>query len=185
VSVRYKFFDSFSSYFVTFAVVEWVDVFTRDDYRNIFVESVKHCIANKGLIVHGWVLMTNHVHMLISLQQNGVGSSLSDVMRDMKKFTAMQIIKSIKENRQESRREWMMAIFESAGRRNSNNTMYQFWQQDNHPIAVKDYAHYSKMLEYIHENAVVAGFVNTATAYPWSSAEDYANGQGKIPISIL
>jgi putative transposase len=150
----------------------------------IVVDSILHCINNKGLIVHGWVLMTNHVHMLVSLQQ-GSNNTLSDIMRDMKKYTAMQLIKNIKENPRESRKEWMVAIFEKAGKYNSNNTNYQFWQQDNHPLILNDDGKYSKALEYIHQNPVTAGLVDDSLAYPWSSAKDYAAGKGIIPITML
>jgi putative transposase len=128
--------------------------------------------------------MTNHVHMLVSLQQ-GSNNTLSDIMRDMKKYTAMQLIKNIKENPRESRKEWMVAIFEKAGKYNSNNTNYQFWQQDNHPLILNDDGKYSKALEYIHQNPVTAGLVDDSLAYPWSSAKDYAAGKGIIPITML
>jgi len=70
MSTRYKFGDEYKGYFATFAVVEWIDVFTRNEYREIFVESLSYCIKNKGLVVHAWVLMSNHVHLLISLKEN-------------------------------------------------------------------------------------------------------------------
>jgi putative transposase len=44
------------------------------------------------------------------------------------------IIKAINNNAQESRRELLMWLFEKAGKRNPNNTHYQFWQQHSHPI---------------------------------------------------
>ena len=30
-------------HFITFAVVQWVDVFSRREYADILVESLKHC----------------------------------------------------------------------------------------------------------------------------------------------
>ncbi len=184
MSTRYKFWDRHATYFVTFAVVEWVDVFTRNNYRKIVVDSIIYCINNKGLFVHGWVLMTNHVHLLISLAEDSP-VTLSDIMRDMKKYTAMHLIKNIKENPQESRKDWMLAIFEKAGKYNSNNTNYQFWKQDNHPIILNENDRYSKALEYIHQNPVTAGLVDNPTSFPWSSAKDYAGDTGMIAITVL
>ena len=184
MSIRYKFHDSYATYFVTFSVVEWIDVFTRNDYRAIVVDSICHCISNKGLVVHAWVLMTNHVHLLISLE-NEDHATLPGIMRDMKKYTAMQLIKNIRENPQESRKEWLLNMFQRAGRNNSNNTNFQFWQQDNHPITIKDDEQCSKVLAYIHNNPVKAGLVDQATDYPWSSARDYIIGKGKIPVAII
>ena len=48
----YKIRDKSAIHFITFAVVEWVDVFTRKQYAEIVVESLKYCQSNKGLIVY-------------------------------------------------------------------------------------------------------------------------------------
>jgi hypothetical protein len=56
-------------------------------------------------------------------------NNLSEIVRDFKKFTSKKILKSIEENIQESRREWMIWMMESAGKKNSNNVDFQFWQQ--------------------------------------------------------
>lgn len=39
----YKIIDQGAMYFVSFAVVGWVDVFTRKEYKDIIIESLKHC----------------------------------------------------------------------------------------------------------------------------------------------
>ncbi len=66
MSNKYKFHNPEETYFVTFSIVGWVDVFTRNEYRNIILDSFNYCIKNIGFIIHAWVIMTNHVHMLIS-----------------------------------------------------------------------------------------------------------------------
>jgi len=65
MSRNYKFHDQERPYFVTFSVVRWIDVFTRREYKDIPVESLKYCIANKGLQLYAWVIMSNHVHLII------------------------------------------------------------------------------------------------------------------------
>ena len=88
----YQINDPDGIYFVTFATVEWVDVFTRQIYRDILVESLSYCRENKGLKIHAWCLMSNHLHLIIS--RNG-DQSLSEILRDFKKFTSSQILKAI------------------------------------------------------------------------------------------
>jgi putative transposase len=44
----YKITDQGAMYFVSFAVVGWIDVFTRKDYREIVIESLKYCEEKKG-----------------------------------------------------------------------------------------------------------------------------------------
>jgi putative transposase len=79
--------DQKAVHFVTFTVHQWVDVFTRMDYVNILLNSIKHCQAEKGLRVYGWVIMTNHCHFIF----DSVGEDLSDIFRDLKKFTSKKI----------------------------------------------------------------------------------------------
>ena len=88
-------------YFVSFAVVNWVDVFSRKEYRDLIIESSKYCQEKKGLVIHAWCIMSNHVHLIISTKENNV----SDVLGDFKKFTGKQILKTINEHPGESRRE--------------------------------------------------------------------------------
>ena len=66
MSRKYKFHNPDGIYFVTFAVVRWVDVFARDIYREIILDSLKYCQKGKGLQLHAYVIMTNHVHLIIS-----------------------------------------------------------------------------------------------------------------------
>ena len=156
MSSKYKFHNPDAIYFVTFSVINWIDVFTRNLYKDILIDSIKYCQKEKGLVVHGWVIMTNHVHMIIS--KNGAWV-LPDIIRDLKKFTAYKITGAIIENSQESRREWMFNLFKRAGERNSNNTNWQFWQQDNHLIELSDAKMQEQKLNYIHENPVRTGLV--------------------------
>lgn len=108
MSRNYKFHNPQGVYFVSFAVVEWVDVFTRNEYKDIIVESIDFCQKNKGLEIFAWCVMTNHVHLIIRAK---AGCVLQDILRDFKKFTSKKIINAIKENPQESRREWLLDKF--------------------------------------------------------------------------
>ena len=76
----YKFSNPDGIYFVTSAVVEWVDAFTRSHYCDIVVSSLKHCIEKKGLVLHAWVIMPNHIHLIIS--RRGEASLCSECVED-------------------------------------------------------------------------------------------------------
>ena len=144
----YKIIDQGGMYYVSFAVVAWVDVFTRRDYRDIVIESLQHCQQEKGLVIYGWCIMSNHAHLIISAKENNV----SDVLGGFKKFTSKQITKAIIEHPGESRKEWMLRIFKEAGDKNSRNVNYQFWQQDNQPKIIYTQEFAAQKLEYIHNN---------------------------------
>ena len=126
--------------------------------------------------------MTNHVHMIISRKGQ---MPLEYIMRDMKKFTSVEIIHTIEKSKVESRKAWMIKIFEEYGKTNSNNVKFQFWQQDNHPIELSSNNVIEQKLNYIHENPVKQGITNLAECYDWSSAVDYSGGKGLVEIEML
>ena len=74
MSRNYKFYNPEGIYFVTFTVVRWIDVFTRREYKDILVESLEYCIKNKGLQLYAWVIMSNHVHLIISSKGKPIGN---------------------------------------------------------------------------------------------------------------
>jgi putative transposase len=181
MSRGYKFHDQERPYFVTFSVVRWIDVFTRRVYRDILVDSLKYCIQNKGLELYAWVIMSNHVHLIIGTK----GQPMQDILRDIKRHTSKMLLKAISENVQESRRDWLLWFFEREGKQNSNNETYQFWQQGNHPIELWSNTVIDQKLDYIHNNPVTAGWVDEPEHYLYSSARDYADGKGMIEILLM
>jgi putative transposase len=101
---KYVITDQKAVHFVTFTVHQFVDVFTRELYINILLDSIKHCQQAKGLNVYAWVIMTNHTHFII----DSTNIPLSDIIRDMKKFTAKKIMNAIENNDQESQKRWLL-----------------------------------------------------------------------------
>jgi REP element-mobilizing transposase RayT len=183
MGLKYKIDDQKEFYFVTFTCIDWVDTFIRDSYRQIFIDSVKFCQKEKGLLVGAWVIMTSHVHMILGTQGK---KNLEEIIRDMKSFTSRTIRSEIEQASYESRKEWMMWHFRRAGISNSNNKDFQFWVQDNHPIQLSSADMMRQRLLYIHNNPVEAGFVTEPEHWKYSSAHDYAGGtQGLIDIVFL
>lgn len=118
MSSKYKVGEAAIPHFITFSVVGWIDVFTREYYKEIIVDSLQYCQESKGMILHAWIVMTNHMHLIVSSNSN----KIENIVRDFKKFTSKQIIKSVENNPEESRREWMLNIFRYVGGNNKNNT---------------------------------------------------------------
>ncbi len=173
MSTRYKFRDQDQLYFVSFAVVNWIDLFIRNEYKDIMLASWRHCQAKKGLEIYGWCIMSSHIHMIIGTH----GEKLGNIMRDMKKHTSIALKEAIKQHPAESRREWMLGMMKTAGEKNSQNNEFQLWQQDNHPIELFDQKILHQKLDYIHYNPVVAGIVENPEDYLYSSARDYYVGK--------
>ncbi|MES2794982.1 MAG: transposase [Bacteroidota bacterium] len=159
---KYTIIDQKAVHFLTFTVHQFVDVFTRQHYIEILINSIKHCQKEKGLRVYGWVIMTNHTHFIFDSE----GESLSDIIRDMKKFTSKKIFESIETNDQESRKRWLLWLLKK------DNNIW-FWEEGYHgeEIWTKDF--FEIKLNYVHQNPVKAGVVEKEEDYLWSSAGDY------------
>ena len=55
--------DQEKIHFITATVVDWIDVFTRKSYEDVIIESLEFCIQKKGMILYGYVIMSNHIHL--------------------------------------------------------------------------------------------------------------------------
>ena len=148
-------------------------VFTRKEYKDIVLDSIRFCQKEKGMVLYGWCIMSNHVHLILSPRNN----NLSDLLRDFKKFTSKQVIAAIQNNTTESWREWMLQIFKIEGERNSRNEGFQFWRQDNGLKECYSKSFTDQKLDYVHSNPVEAGLVDKAEEYVYSSARDYYYGK--------
>ena len=182
MSIKYKIRNQEALHFISFATVEWIDVFTRPIYKEVILDSLKYCQENKGMILYAWCLMTNHMHMILSSDGR---NKQEDIIRDFKKHTSKKCLEMIKSSSTESRRNWMLWMFQSAGKKNNNNKNYQFWRQDNHPIELSTNEMMDQKLEYIHNNPVEEGIVERPEEYLFSSARNYTGSKGLIDVYII
>ncbi len=176
----YQIRDQFAPYFLTFQVVGWVDVFSRKSYRDIVIESFKYCRENKALKIMAYVIMTNHVHVIL---QSKTGT-LSNVVRDLKRYTSNQILKQCEENF-ESRKDWMNLVFQYHARNNKRVKTKQFWTHENHAVELYDNKIFESKMEYIHDNPVRAGWVENQEDYIYSSARNYSGLFSLLEIDMI
>jgi len=170
-------------YFITFNTVDWVDVFIRPVYKQVIVHTLNHFIDNKGLIVHAWCLMTNHLHMVIQAKE---GHVIAEIEKEFKSFTTTKILEAI-DTEPEARKEWMLKRFENFGNILGLLKKYHVWQSSSSPAFI-DLKRTDILIEhfsFIHENPVRDRFVDTAADYPYSSARDYAGMKGLVKINKL
>ncbi|CAN5694464.1 hypothetical protein BH10BAC2_BH10BAC2_04710 [soil metagenome] len=117
MSRKYKFNNNDQIYFVSFAGVNWIDLFVRTEYKDVVVKSLAYCIEKKDLKLYAWCIMSSNIHLIIG----SAGNPLENIMRDLKRHTSKTLHLAIKNNAKESRREWMLLMMENAGLANSNN----------------------------------------------------------------
>jgi REP element-mobilizing transposase RayT len=183
MSTGYQIKEQDKLYYVTFQVVRWIDIFTRRTYRDIVVDSLAFCQKNKGLEIFAYVIMSNHIHLLI--RSSEVESNrLSDTVHDFKSYTAKKILEAIQTG-SESRKEWMLNLFAFSAKQHKRNEQHQLWTHENHAELVYSEKFMGQKLNYIHENPVRSGIVAKAEDYLYSSARNYAELEGVLDITKL
>ncbi len=141
----------------------------------MLLDSVEYCQQNKGLEVFGGVVMSNHCHFILRAKDE----NLSDVIRDLKKYTAKTIFKAIETNPEESRKEWLTMVL------NYNGNIW-FWEEGYHGEEVLNLEFYRCKVDYIHANPVKAGLVSREEDYLHSSAGDfYGVRKGRLELSLF
>jgi len=165
---------------MTFTIVGWIDLFSRQIYRDILLKNMQYCRQHKNLCIGGYVIMPNHVHVI---WQSKAGK-LSDVLRDFKSYSSKEFINAIM-NEPESRRDWLLHMFRFHANRTEQNKEFKIWTGDNHPEEIQSEDFMKTKLSYIHNNPVRAGWVTNAEDYVYSSASNYMNGKGLIEIDYL
>ena len=182
MSRNYKFHNPEGLYFVSFAVVYWLDVFTRNEYKDILLQSLSYCQKEKGMEIAAWCIMTNHVHLVF---RSVKGEHPSLLLGDFKRFTSKSVVKAIQDNPRESRREFLLEQFAKAAAKSSNVKEHQFWRHDNKPIELWSNKVIWEKISYVHNNPVEAGLVYRAEDYVYSSAADYADQKGLLEDVVV
>jgi putative transposase len=172
---RYKIFDNNYPYFITSTTVEWIPIFTRKPYFDIILDSMTYCRQNKGLKIFAFVIMDNHLHLLV------MGESLSNIIRDFKRHTARRII-SLAEN---DPKNWLSNQFKFYKLRHKEGSDYQVWQEGFHPKQIISEEMLRQKIDYIHYNPVRTGIVGKAEDWLYSSARNYLGMDGIVEIDLL
>ncbi|MBC7915296.1 MAG: transposase [Pyrinomonadaceae bacterium] len=174
MSFAYVVKDQQGVHFVTFTVHQWVDVFTRQTYVDELISNLQYCQKEKGLEIFAWVIMSNHCHLILRATGN---NRLSDIIRDLKKYTSKSIYRAIKENMQESRKNWLLKVLSHEGK-------VWFWEEGYPGEEIVSMEFFESKVNYIHLNPVRAGIVEKEEEYLNSSAgELYGIREGKLMLS--
>ena len=130
---------------------------------------MRYCQQHKGLEIYAFVIMSNHIHLLIRSSKG----SMSDTIPEFKSFTAKQLLQSIA-NEKKSRKDWMLNVFEFFAKKHNRKEKHQFWTHENHAEEIYSNKFIFQKINYIHKNPVRAGIVENAEDYLYSSARFYA-----------
>jgi REP element-mobilizing transposase RayT len=168
---RYKITDETPIYFITTSIHLWVPILFNESIFQILLNSLKYCRTNKGLNIHGYVIMTTHLHAIVSHQDP---QQISSVIRDFKRHTATEIKAYLASLGQYSQLFWVKIFHNKAQGEN------RVWQAGYHPVAIWSPAIFEQKLNYLHFNPVEKGFVEKPEYWKYSSARNYLLGDDSL-----
>ena len=124
-------------YFVTLTVVGGIDVFTRHEYCDLLIDNLNYCIEHKRLRVYEYAILPSRLYMIAGVEQGR--SNLPKVLRDLKSTSAKQILRAIAEHPTETRKEWLLRLFQFFANRYQNDSEHHFWQFGNQPVDLEKF----------------------------------------------
>ena len=172
----WKIYSDTTYYFFTTSTTEMYPVFVNPQYYEVITKSLSYCRINKGLGLHAYVIMPNHLHLIVSADQP---KAISSIFRDFKRHTSSEISELLqKENRQAE-----LQIFRKAANESRNEQEFKIWRRGFHPIGLNSASFFAQKFEYLHNNPVRKGYVRRAVHWVYSSARNYA-GLAEVPLEI-
>jgi putative transposase len=170
---QWKILPGVNLYYVTTTIVEWQYVFTGFRYFDVILDSLKFCVASKGLHLHAYVIMPNHAHYILSTDE---GKSLPGIMRDFNTHSSREITRLLEADS----RLQLLKVFADAARQDQRGNKYKVWQEGYHPIALGTPDFTAQKLTYLHNNPVRKGYVDLPEQWRYSSARNYVLGDDSL-----
>ena len=152
------------THFLTITIIEWIDIFTKPQYSQIIINSLKYCQKNKGLLLYEFVIMMNHIHLIARAKET---NKLSQIISDFKKHTTREILKELKKD---NRRYILNLIKNSFSKKKDYQN--QIWQRENYPEPIINERFLNEKIKYIYNNPVKKEYVAKQEDWFYSSARN-------------
>ncbi|MCF7959436.1 MAG: transposase [Pirellula sp.] len=169
---RYRFGDDAYPYFMTWTIVGWLPVFTRQESTKIIYDSWRFLQLEREFQLLGYVILENHVHLIAT------APNLAAAVKCSKSFTALQIVELLKKRNARQLLRGLAALKLP----NKKQSEHQVWQEGSHPKIIETDEMLWQKLEYIHNNPVERGYVDDPLHWRYSSARNYAGQPGLIEV---
>lgn len=154
-------------YFYTATILNWQNLFTTNEYRKVVMNSLKHLNDKQLMIVYGFVIMPNHIHLLIEIPPNIV--SPNKVQHSFMSFTGHEF-KKIMKNKEQDRLSCFLV--------SAKDRAFQFWERNPKIIPISDFNMAGDVVNYMHCNPLQSkwNLVESPEKYSYSSASYYQDG---------
>jgi putative transposase len=169
---RYKVYEPTAPHFVTCTILHWIPIFTRPETVDIVFESLNYLMQTANMRIHAYVILENHLHLV---------ARSGDIDKDMarfKSYTARKIIDHLQARK-------VTTILDQLGfckKAHKVGKEFQLWQEGIAPKQILSDAMMRERIEYVHNNPVKRGYVDSASHWRYSSARDYEGAPGLLSV---
>ena len=171
--------DEDKVYFITTTIVNFEKVFTKEKYCEILIKNIKHYQRRYRFHIYGYVIMPSHLHWIIEVDRKY--GTVSDIMRDIKKYSAWDLMEALEKDQQNR----ILEIFVVSAKQNIFQKR-KFWMSRFHDEEITNAMMFKTKLEYIHNNPVQANIVENPTDYKYSSARNYfLDDQSVLKVELV
>ena len=172
---------AFGTFFITFTCHKWLPLIDKVNGYDI-VYHWFDCIRKQGHYVNGYVIMPNHVHILMSFVASR--ESINTIIGNGKRFMAYEIVKRLKQNGEITLLRSLSSNVEA--KRKLNKKLHEVWELSFDWKECRGRVFINQKLDYMHGNPCSKkwNLCKSPVEYPHGSARYYATGeQGAYPVA--
>ncbi|MGZ4866572.1 MAG: REP-associated tyrosine transposase [Candidatus Angelobacter sp.] len=133
--------------------------------KDLFLKTLEETRKKYGFAVAGYVVMPEHVHLLLGEPRAGTPSVVMQVLKQ----------RVARKCRERSKSKAQAALFDGG-------PPPSFWQVRFYDFNVFSRKKYVEKLRYMHRNPVKRGLVQSPELWRWSSYRFYSLGEGPVRI---
>jgi putative transposase len=158
-------------HFLTFSCFKRLPLLETVQARNLFVEELRKVRERYGFLLVGYVVMPEHVHLLIGEPKEGTPSTVMQMLKQ-------RVSRKMRKNKRGVSKAQLLLISSQEG-----VELSRFWQPRFYDFNVYSPNKKREKLEYMHGNPVKRGLVKNPGSWMWSSFLFYEKGEaGLVPI---
>ncbi|HXL20843.1 MAG TPA: transposase [Candidatus Dormibacteraeota bacterium] len=161
-------------HFVTFSCYRRLMLLGTKRARNLFVSELARVRLEYGFRLTGYVVMPNHVHVLMSEPAKGTVSTALQMLKQ-------RVSRKMRKRKRRGREGQLAFVFGAEG-----EELRSFWQARFYDFNVYSRGKVKEKLNYMHANPVIRGLVKHPEDWPWSSWSEWMKGEkGLIEIDVV
>ncbi|MEI7577727.1 MAG: transposase [Armatimonadota bacterium] len=143
---------------MTSTCLDFAHLFGRDELKDVMVRSLLSDCCYYGARLHGFVVMSHHIHLIVTPSET---EEISDLIQKIKRNSAKAINPLLNDQERAQLKDQI------------GLNQRTFWMRSFRGLLVDSERVFHQKLDYIHTNPVRASLVGRPEEYRWSSARMY------------